>query len=96
MENIKREFPILPIEIKEYTVETNNFFNYLNFIEKTVPLCPLNVIYSKELKDKLDNNYPNSTYINYLKNIQNRIENGKPIFHFQSKQIFTKDNCFDM
>ena len=96
LENIKREFPIIPIETEEYTVETKNFFNYLNFIEKTIPLCPLTVIYSKELKDKLDNNFLDSTYVNYLKNIQNRIENGKSIFHFQSKQIFTKDDCFDM
>ena len=92
---IKEEYPILPIIIENFDVYPNNFYNYLNFIEKTVPLCPLKVKYSKELSKKLEENFIDEKHKNYLKNIQNKIEKGNSIFHFQSKHIFKKDSCFD-
>lgn len=95
LKKIKDKYPILPIEYEDFDVYPNNFYNYLNFIEKIVPLCPLKVKYSKELTKKLDENYIDEQHKNYLKNIQNKIEKGNSIFHFQSKYIFKKDSCFD-
>ncbi len=95
LKRIKDKYPILPIEFEDFEIYPNNFYNYLNFIEKIVPLLPLKVKYSKELTKKIDENYFNEELKNYLKNIQNKIENGNSIFHFQSKYIFKKDSCFD-
>lgn len=95
LERIKDKYPVLPIEFEEFYAYPNNFYNYLNFIEKTVPLRPLKVKYSKELTKKLEENFIEDEHKNYLKIIQNKIEKGNNIFHFQSRHIYKKDSCFD-
>lgn len=95
LKRICSKYPILPIELEDFDVYPNNFYNYLNFIEKTVPLRPLKVVYSIELTKKLEDNFIDEKHKNYLNNIQNKIEKGNSIFHFQSKYIFKKDSCFD-
>lgn len=77
LKRIKDKYSILPIEFEEFDVYPNNFYNYLNFIEKTVPLRPLKVEYSKELIKKIGENYIDDEHKNYLKNIQNKIEKRK-------------------
>ncbi len=95
LKRIKTKYPILPIGFEDFDVYPNNFYNYVNFIERTVPLLPLKIEYSNELTKKLEDNFIDEKHKSYLKNIQNKIETGNSIFHFQSKYIFKKDSCFD-